>query len=393
MKKIFILSVIACAASMQVAAQGAIDDIVASVERNNNGLKASLAQMSADSINLRTSNNLEDPRIAFEYNFGDREGDKWGIGISQAFDWPALYGERATANRHRSNALAAAARAEAVETRLAARLLCLEIVRTNRLIDAQQLILNNVNELYALYSKAFEHGESSIIDLNKIKLERIAAVQALEELKSSRNSLKQQLAGMNGNKPFDGIVLDALNMYPADELRDIDFYRNLCATANPQAEYFAHLDNSIKSDVKAAKMGWLPKFELGYKYTNELGEGFNGVTAGVSIPLFSNKRKVAAAKAEALTNELRQASLGNENTSRINDEYARAVSLRSQLTQYGDVIADNANFTVLRKALDGGQITLLNYLLELRYFLDAKQKYLNLEHSYHATLASLARYL
>ena len=117
------------------------------------------------------------------------------------------------------------------------------------------------------------------------------------------------------------------------------------------------------------------------------------MTAGVSIPIFSNKRKVAAAKAEALTNELRQASLGNENTSRINDEYARAVSLRSQLTQYGDVIADNANFTVLRKALDGGQITLLNYLLELRYFLDAKQKYLNLEHSYHATLASLARYL
>ena len=392
MKKLLLFSIIACAASLTAAAQSSIDLIVATVQQNNARLKASRAQVSADSLNMRTANNLEDPRVALEYNFGSREGDKWGIGISQGFDWPGLYGERATATRHRTDALSAAARAEAVETGLAARLLCLDIVHTNRLIEAQQLILDNVNELFALYSKAFELGESSIIDLNKIKIERIAARQALDALTSDRNSLMEQLAAMNGNRPFDGIALDALNSYPADELLAIDTYRNLYATANPQAEYFAHLGNSAKSSVKAARMGWLPKFELGYQYTNELGEGFNGVTAGVSIPLFSNKRKVAAARAEALTVELNRATVDDENEARIKAEFARAVSLKSQLTQYGEVIADDANFTVLRKALDGGQITLLNYLLELRYFLDAKQKYLDLEHSYHATVASLSRY-
>ena len=393
MKHSIFLSIIACAASLSVAAQGSISDVVASVEQNNARLKAARARVSSDSIALRASNNLEDPRVAFEYNFGSKSvGDKWAIGVSQGFDWPTIYGERNRANNHRIDALSAAERAERADVILNTRLLCLDLIYTNRQIEAQDLILKNVDELYNLYNKAFEHGEASIIDINKIKIERIAAVQALDELKSKRNSLKEQLAGLNGNKSIDGVNLDLLDDYPADELAAIDVYRNQYATNNPQAEYFTHIDNSTRSDVKVARMGWLPKLELGYQYTNELGDGFNGVTVGASIPLFSNKRKVAAAKAEAITNELNRNTYRNDVEAQLKADYAQAVALQSQLTQYFDIIADNNNFTVLRKALDGGQITLLNYLLELRYFLDAKNKYLDLEHSYHATLASLSRY-
>ena len=393
MKHSIFLSIIACAASLSVAAQGSISDVVASVEQNNARLKAARARVSSDSIALRASNNLEDPRVAFEYNFGSKNvGDKWAIGVSQGFEWPSIYSERSRANNHRIDALSAAERAERADLILNTRLICLNLIYTNRQIEAQDLILKNVDELYNLYNKAFEHGEASIIDINKIKIERIAAVQALDELKSKRNSLKEQLAGLNGNKSIDGVNLDLLDDYPADELAAIEAYRSLYATNNPQAEYFTHIDNSTRSDVKVARMGWLPKLELGYQYTNELGDGFNGVTVGASIPLFSNKRKVAAAKAEAITNELNRNTYRNDVEAQLKADYAQAVALKSQLTQYFDIIADDNNFTVLRKALDGGQITLLNYLLELRYFLDAKNKYLDLEHSYHATIASLSRY-
>ena len=393
MKHSIFLSIIACAASLSVAAQGSISDVVASVEQNNARLKAARARVSSDSIALRASNNLEDPRVAFEYNFGSKNvGDKWAIGVSQGFEWPSIYSERSRANNHRIDALSAAERAERADLILNTRLICLNLIYTNRRIDAQDLILKNVDELFSLYNKAFEHGEASIIDINKIKIERIATLQALNELKSQRNSLKEQLIGLNGNKPIEGVSLDALRDYPADELAAIEAYRSLYATNNPQAEYFTHIDNSTRSDVKVARMGWLPKLELGYQYTNELGDGFNGVTVGASIPLFSNKRKVAAAKAEAITNELNRNTYRNDVEAQLKADYAQAVALKSQLTQYFDIIADDNNFTVLRKALDGGQITLLNYLLELRYFLDAKNKYLDLEHSYHATIASLSRY-
>ena len=393
MKHSIFLSIIACAASLSVAAQGSISDVVASVEQNNTRLKAARARVSSDSIALRASNNLEDPRVAFEYNFGSKNvGDKWAIGVSQGFEWPSIYSERSRANIHRIDALSAAERAERADLILNTRLICLNLIYTNRRIDAQDLILKNVDELYSLYNKAFEHGEASIIDINKIKIERIATLQALNELKSQRNSLKEQLIGLNGNKPIEGVSLDALRDYPAEELAAIDAYRSLYATNNPQAEYFNYIDNSARSNMKVARMGWLPKLELGYQYTNELGDGFNGVTVGASIPLFSNKRKVAAAKAEAITNELNRTTYQSDVEALLKAEYAQAVALKSQIAQYGDVIADDSNFTMLRKALDGGQITLLNYLLELRYFLDAKNKYLDLEHSYHATIASLSRY-
>ena len=271
MKHSIFLSIIACAASLSVAAQGSISDVVASVEQNNARLKAARARVSSDSIALRASNNLEDPRVAFEYNFGSKNvGDKWAIGVSQGFEWPSIYSERSRANNHRIDALSAAERAERADVILNTRLICLDLIYTNRQIEAQDLILKNVDELYNLYNKAFEHGEASIIDINKIKIERIAAVQALDELKSKRNSLKEQLAGLNGNKSIDGVNLDLLDDYPADELAAIDVYRNQYATNNPQAEYFTHIDNSTRSDVKVARMGWLPKLELGYKYTNEL---------------------------------------------------------------------------------------------------------------------------
>ena len=278
MKHSIFLSIIACAASLSVAAQGSISDVVASVEQNNARLKATRARVSSDSIALRASNNLEDPRVAFEYNFGSKNiGDKWAIGVSQGFDWPTIYGERNRANNHRIDALSAAERAERADVILNTRLLCLDLIYTNRQIEAQDLILKNVDELYNLYNKAFEHGEASIIDINKIKIERIAAVQALDELKSKRNSLKEQLAGLNGNKPIEGVSLDALRDYPAEELAAIDAYRSLYATNNPQAEYFTHIDNSTRSDVKVARMGWLPKLELGYQYTNELGDGIGTI--------------------------------------------------------------------------------------------------------------------
>ena len=47
---------------------------------------------------------------------------------------------------------------------------------------------------------------------------------------------------------------------------------------------------------------------------------------------------------------------------------------------------------MLEKALSGGQISLLNYLLELRYFLEAQQTLLDLEFEYNSILAKLNKY-
>ena len=78
--------------------------------------------------------------------------------------------------------------------------------------------------------------------------------------------------------------------------------------------------------------------------------------------------------------------------SAIKNDYAQAVYLRSQIYSYNSVLTDSSNIEMLEKALSGGQISLLNYLLELRYFLEAQQTLLDLEFEYNSILAKLNKY-
>lgn len=371
---------------------GNIETVLSSVGQNNPELKASASSWRSDSAALRSSNNLEDPKVDFEYNFGGETGDKWGIGISQGFDWPGSYSARNKANSARIEAMRYADLSSRLDILLKAKRLCLQIIGVNQKIEVQQSICDNIENLYTQYNKAFSHGEASIIDINKIKIERIAANQTLKELSTELNTLKQELSGMNGNVPFDDNLIKALSEYESEDLRTFESYQSDFQAFDPHFAYYEKINESLKSEEKATKMGWLPKFDIGYKYSYEQGEKFNGVTAGASIPLFSNRGKVAAVKSQAILNADQQAQHRSEYESEVKALYSKAVSLKSQLAQYGDVIGDNKNFEVLKKALDGGQISLLNYLLELRYFIEAKDKYIELNNEYHITLAELNRY-
>jgi outer membrane protein TolC len=56
------------------------------------------------------------------------------------------------------------------------------------------------------------------------------------------------------------------------------------------------------------------------------------------------------------------------------------------------VLESGNNEKMLQKALEGGQISLLDYLLELRYFLEAQQTLLDLEFEYNTLMTDLNKY-
>lgn len=391
MKLKYIVTIALCLYTFGIIANNSINNILSNIERNNTELRAYNASIASDSANISTTNNLDDPKIDFEYNFGDI-GDKWGIGISQGFDWPGSYSARNKANNSKIASLRQTYKIKRLDIILKAKLLYINIVMLNRQIDYQQLILNNIEDLYNQYTKAYNHGETSIIDINKIKIEQIATKQQLDELTSKRNSIIDKLVGLNNNEQFSDVDLTELKDYPVEELNSYEDYKIAFETNDPQYAYYASIDKAITDDVSVAKMGWLPKFELGYKYINELGDKFNGVTAGITVPIFSNRKKVASAKTQSITNDMNRQDYEVANHSRIKVQYAKAVSLRAQLNLYKDVVGDDNNFVVLRKALNGGQMSLLNYLLEMRYFLEATNKYIELEYNYHEVLAELNKY-
>ena len=69
-----------------------------------------------------------------------------------------------------------------------------------------------------------------------------------------------------------------------------------------------------------------------------------------------------------------------------------AIDLKRQLEKYSPIINDSQNAATLRKALDGGQISLLTFIQELNYFVEAEGQSLEIEYEYASALAKLNRY-
>ncbi len=367
-----------------------LDDVLGSIANNNIELKKLEASQKSQIAEIKTSNNLEDTQLEFEYQKGDNvDGNKHGFGISQGFDWPGMYIERAKSNKSLINAAGHEYSAQRLNILLNAKQVCLKIINSNRKIQAQTEVYNNIAQLSTEYDKGFKHGEISILDINKLKIELLNVKQTLDRTKTERAMLIEELTALNGNQPIAGI--ESINSYPEQSLESIETYKSQLA-ADPENMLNSTLIESSKSNVTMAKMGWFPKFAIGYKYANELGDKFNGLTLGMSLPLFSNKNKVNVAKAELIAAEYNQMNISTDKSAKLHADYSQAVNLKSQIHAYNNVLSDSSNKEMLKKALDGGQITLLNYLLELRYFLEAQQTLLDLEFEYNSTLANLNRY-
>lgn len=392
MKKIIYILVLACVPSF-ISAQNAIDKILASVSENNLELKASEADLQSQTYSIKSLNNLNDPNIDLDYTFGGKDiGNKWDITVTQDFDWPGLYASRSKGNKARISALSYLTMMKRMEILLQAKQVCIDLVNINKQIVLQQKVYENIDNLYQLYQKGYQHGEINILDINKLKIERINTNQVLTELLVQKKVVLESLKALNGNIPVDESVLSSLTDYPVAEIKSLSYYSEPISTVDPEINYGSKSVEADKIDIKSSKLGWFPSFSVGYKHSNETGISFDGFVVGVSIPLFSNRNKVKAAEAAYLSKSLMQQNLHISKSTKINAQYSSLLILDKQINDYNGALNDTQNFDLLYKALKGGQISLLEYLVESKYFLDAQKNLLSIEYSFNQQLAELEKY-
>lgn len=388
--KLFLIITFFCFYTLPVNSN-TLDSILDSISSNNLELKSSLAKLSNYSSEIKATNNIGDTEVGFGYMNGDNiNGQKYEISVSQGFDWPGLYITRSKANKSKIKAAEYEFQNKKLEILLRAKLLCMNIINVNRKISIQTEVYNNIKQLHDEYNKGFNHGEISILDINKLKIEMLNVKQALDKTHILKQNLINELISLNNNQNLMNI--ESLCQYPTQALDDLNTYEIQVKTLNPEYSLYNKLSESSQKEVSIAKMGWLPKLSIGYKHANELGDKFNGISVGLSLPLFSNLNKVNKAKYEQLSINYEQQSYYTEEISNLKNNYSKAVYLKEQINLYNSALSNSVNKDMLKKALDGGQISLLNYLLELRYFLEAEQTLLDLEHEYNTILTELNKY-
>lgn len=384
--------IIAATLAMANAANAiTIEDVIANVKQNNKELKYTTAQIDAQASEIKTNNNLSNPVVEGGYLFGKGPAEnKWEVGVSQEFEWPGLYSSRGAANKARVEAMKLGYSVKQLQLLTEAYGVCLDIISLNRQIEYEKNIQSNIDALYEKNMKAFEHGEVSVIDINKLKVERIGLQQKIDDCVLRRDALVKHLEGYNANMPLAGV--ESLNEYPAQQLVSLDEYLAEAKESAPEVMQYRADMAADEKDVKVAKMQGLPKFSLGYKHANEEGNSFNGATVGVSLPIFENRGKKKAAKAKAISSQLAYDNAVLVLTNEVTTNYNKATTLGKQLAGYSEALDGVNNVEILNKALAGGQISLLTYLQEVRYFVEARAVMLEMESEYNQVLVNLNKY-
>ena len=364
--------------------------VIRQIAENNSEIKVIEAKASGDVSSLLPANNLPNPEIDYEQVFG-KAGQKWGLSVSQSVEWPGVYSSRSRAIAAEAEALSFASTSRKLEILSEIKQTIIKIVYAKKKITLVTRQLELIDELSAKYKKSYEMGNSTILDINKLKIERLGYEHRLDDCRLELASLSADLKALNGDKNVDKIV-EAISGYPSDTILPESEYYRLVAEYDPDSRVNALLSKTEDFRIDQLSKESLPNFRIGYKHTFELGDHFNGFSIGITLPFFSNRYKKAAAISRKEAYDVAANYAIEKSSAEIRKTMKEATDLKRQLEKYSPIINDSRNASTLRKALDGGQISLLTFIQELNYFVDAEGESLEIEYEYASTLAKLNRY-
>ncbi|MEY8608056.1 TolC family protein [Parabacteroides segnis] len=391
MKQFIVITLLASAA-LSVNGQNSIDAVLRSIETNNKELQANNQLTVSKKLEAKLDNNLPDPSVSYVHQYGNREG----MGIqgelvaSQSFDFPSVYVQKNKLAKSKAASFDRQGAEFRQQILLQAKEICLDLVLLNQqraLLDQRR---QNAEQLAELYAMRLETGDANILETNKIDLELLNAKTEARMNESARIAKLQELATLNG-----GIAIDFTDTtYMSDgDILSFEELRAEAVTSNPQLLTLKSEQVAARRQLSVNKSKSLPGFELGYRMNTATGgERFNGFLVGISIPLFSNRNNVKQAKAQALYTDLQLESTTTTVESELHQLYNQSVALKTSMDEYNMVLKSQNSLALLNKAIQTGQISMIEYFVDVTTFYQSMQNYMQLQNEYQKVMAQLYKY-
>lgn len=387
MKKIFLTVALFCGLAGLHAQTGSIERVLKSIEQNNRELQAGEQNTRAEKLDVRNENNLEDPSVSYSRKFGEQDGvgPEMEFAVTQGIDFPTLYAQRRQYGKLQGRALDLQQAVLRRDILLRAKELCLDLIRLNQLKALYGQRLKNAEELNALFDERFEKGDVNILEVNKVKMELMNLRATVAENDAAYRTALQNLLAMNGNMPleFDETV------YPlVPELRSLEQVRDEVMGVDYALKQAQAGSEAARKLVKVNRHGWLPKLEVGYGREGGSDAMLNGFVVGVSVPIFSNRGKVKAARARQAGAELAQEQVAQQVEADIQSLFNEATRLRASMQAYDTGLMDKT-LSALKQAVEAGQLSVLDYYSEAETVYASQEKLVDLENRYQKVVAQL----
>jgi outer membrane protein TolC len=395
MKRISVLCALLTLYVIGVQAQTvSIEQVLLRVEANNLELQANRQRIDAQKQRIKADNNLPDPTVSYSHTWGEKDKNET-IGeliVSQQFDFPTLYAARGKANRLKTGALESEYAALRQQILLQAQSLCIDLLMRQQQLALLDERMRQAEQLEQAYRKRLESGEGNILETNKIKLELLNVRTEQRDAQIAFGNAWNELRILSGDPALtDNEPARYIADTPLPPLPDWAALRDEYVADRPELRMLTAEADAAQKQIAIDKQGWLPKLELGYRRNTESRLGFSGIVAGISLPLFSNRHKVKTAEATWRSLDLQRSNALMEANSELTRLYTEATGLQTSIAEYHDALQAGRSLELLRKALDGGEINITEYFVEVSVIYQSRDNMIGLENRFRKAVATLLR--
>ena len=263
---------------------------------------------------------------------------------------------------------------------------CINIVYCNAMLHEYGKRLSHAQTLAEAYQQKFDAGNANALEYNKVRLNLATAQGEYQRLMTERNTLLEQLSSLNGG---EAIALNDSVFAAVLPPADFEAWYAEAENRSPMLQYVRQQVEVANADARLSKAEWLPELKVGYMTEGLSGDYYQGLSVGVSVPLWQNAHRVRQAKASAMAAQLRADEQKQLFLSTLRTQYAAVMGLQKTWQGYHDALRMTNSADLLLQALQAGQISMLEYMMELSIYYDATAQALAAQRDYYTALAEL----
>ena len=385
-----ILFILLTSLTLSAKAQG-IEAVLQQIEANNTTLAALRQQAEAEKLGNHTTANFSDPEVEMGYLWGSPSsiGHRKDFSASQSVDMATLSGARRQLVRQQNLLVDEQMDAARLSILLEARQLYVDAIYYNRLCQHFTLRHEQAKMVADMQLRRLKEGDNTRIDYQQALLDQHMTSGQLQRCLTERQVTMEGLKRLNGNR--DLIVGDTL--FPAIVLPNDDatLMREMTAR-HPSLRALKQQLTVTRQQLTVNRREGLPQVSLGFMGEYVEGEKYQGVKLGMSIPLWSNCNKVRQAKAKVAADEARLTDGFEQRLNAVQTLFKRQQGLRLTADTYREAMEKSSNGPLLQKAMEAGQLSVIDYLNGLRLTDAAIEAWLDAEREWQRTCAELLIY-
>lgn len=393
MKRTLIILYMLCAAAPILCAQSVIksgwESWMAQIAQNNTTLKALHRQMQASVLANGSNLCLSDPEAEVAYLVGTPKGvpNRTNVSLTQSLDWDVLLGRRRALAKANNQVAYNDYRRAVQQVLTEADEQFTSLVYYNKLCGELSQRQTLAEEIERLYQQKFERGDINQLEVNKVRLNASVCRADWARANNERQQILANLQRLNGGHavaftdtvyPLAGKALPPL----------VDFQSALAGSLAVQTAQAAVAQS--EAEIKVAKAEGLPALTVGFQGEYIKQNNYSGLSLGFTVPIWGNSRKkIRKAEAELAANRLTVDDVIYQERAQVAKLYASAQQLQQVANALQKDMQLMNNDQLLRRSLELGQISLLDYLLELSFYYTARTSQLEAERDAQLAVSAL----